>query len=68
MYTVSACCLRSIEPGYREEEPLNDGYAIRYQVKVCSCCGMEAWETKEVTECCGLERCCCEGDDARRVG
>lgn len=64
MYTVSSCCLRPIEPGYREEQPLGDGYPIRYQVQVCGCCGKEVEDTVQVTECCGLERCCCDGVQA----
>jgi hypothetical protein len=59
MYTVSSCCLRSIEPGIREEAPLGGQFNLRYQVEVCSCCGKEVEDTVDVTECCGLERCVC---------
>lgn len=66
---VSACCHREIIIQTRiDSQPLGrneyNGGGISYSVDACSSCGLEA-DAVAVTECCGMEVCECELEDAR---
>jgi len=67
MHTVSACCLQHVETGQKVDF-FDKGFPKYMGIEWCTGCGKEVEDTVDVWECCGLERCCCEGDDVRRAG